>query len=279
MFGINALIRTFDAIFRNRLAAFRICGFWFPFYVLVSNPWLLWEVTEGTAPYISRPMPQIVEDYYGWFFALGFVLLIVSFVGIAIVAVGWHRFVLRGETPKSVLIWPKGWPIKRYFWTVVLLVLLGIPLFFLLHFRDFTSPEIALAADDGFSSYWGTVKTFLVWLLPSIFLGLVLPAIALGVKSTFSFSLSLTKQHFFSLLLLVIVLALIFPLPSVLIGEFIGPVTHIGEGATGWLAFFLSMISSWVIILLEIGVLSEIYRSYRLPLAIGDQRSSLHLET
>jgi hypothetical protein len=269
MLGLKALAESFGMIVRNPLALFRVSAFWFPVYLMSHLCWIYWDYAALGMSDPDGAKPGIFSQWSPVFIVLATAITVLSFIGIAIVAIAWHRFFLKGEVPSSLLIWPKGWAVKRYFWTMVLLVLFSLPFLFVFMFFYMGSFDGIESTNTNLYGFWGMFIPSVIFYMVVSFFGLVFPAIALGVRLRLSASVELMSQHLGTVLVLIFVLATMNSISIVLSEEFVDP----GLGLFRWLSFLASESVFWFFVLVEVGVLSSLYRQLGLPLSIGEQAS------
>lgn len=181
-------------------------------------------------------------------------LLIVGpavWVGGTIVAIGWHRFVLREDTFGKMLIYQNGWPVGSYILALlrlsVILVMCLIPLALVFVF-------IPSFADTGLSFVFNTAIAFAVtWLFLRI--GLVFPAMAVGERLGFRGSFNMTRPLARDLLVTSGLLILLQTLPEIL------NMIAVATEAISLLVLLLpiSLFFSWVNLFLSIGILTVLY--------------------
>ena len=220
---------------------------------------MIWPQLLDPFAHTPRTLPPVLQNASLAVIPYALIALLASLVGTVITAIGWHRFVVKDAREPRWLIGGRNWPLNRYFWTSLLLILIGlIPLAI-----GSVTPIGRLIGDADTGSSWTqflslTASAYCL-LLPVHFLGLVLPGIAIGQRISIAQSLKQTLPHTLSILVLTGLVALAFSIPDSLITTYLGPTTHVGLGIAGWGAVLLYAVISWLALVLTVGVLSELF--------------------
>lgn len=197
-------------------------------------------------------------------------MVFVGATGAAFIAIAWHRFLVLRETLEKVLVWPKDWPVRRYFLTG--LVLFIIPMFIVVvvvMWATFSSLQngTTVAQQYGFAAFWQTFGSnlaiyhvFLVW-------GLKLPAIAVEKSThykpissfTFGDSLHYTSRSFPQIVILAVLLSFVMTLIEALQISVFGAslITDVKTALGG----LISSLLSYVLMFFTVGLLSELYKA------------------
>ena len=244
------ICRAFADIFRNFSAALRIS---LPWYLLICILPLVWS-------HFMRGHPEIT--YAGrlpFLIALGALLFV--FLP-SVLAIGWHRFVLREEGPRAVLTFDSDWPIWRFVlnyliavigWVVLFLVGVGI-------WDAITEFLFGPNHPDGFVSLLGAVFGASVAWYGLLRVGLKLPAVAVYDQHT-SFLASWKETRSIRLALVVVAIAMgaLQFLPTGLFVHLLGEKANEGMGRFGLLGFLPHAIHFWLCLMLGISMLTTLY--------------------
>ncbi|MCZ4272379.1 hypothetical protein [Maritalea porphyrae] len=269
MLSIEIIKRSFFATINNFDTIYKISAFWVPLMVIAGLPLITAGSTNDV--YTGAAMPWIMSQSWPIWLPLGALMIFVTIVGAAIVAIAWHRFLVLGEVPKKVIVWPEGWPVQRYFWTGVVLFIVPMILAILVStWAVVSSAEngaIPTQPQTGFDVFWPTFAGNFVIYLVFLFWGLKLPAIALEKPthhkplSSFKFrdSFHYTRQHFVQILILALafsfILTLINSLQAVIFGASLITDLKTALGA------ILSTLLSYLLMFFTVGLLSELYKA------------------
>jgi hypothetical protein len=265
MLAVRVFKRSVLALVENLYDLFYISAFWVPAMIISSLPFTLASAT--TDPLTDQPMPWIFSQ--AWYISVpGTIIpLIILILGSAITAIAWHMLLILGERPERVLVWPKYWEIKRYFFNGLALFL--IPFVAMIGFAIFIATQQVAAGDEifqetGFAIFWETLIFnflilffFLVW-------GLKLPAIATGSqaphggKFKFGDSWALVKPRFIEVFLLVVLMAVASALFTS-IQTTIFPENLIVDLGT-FVAQQISGFLGYLFVFITVGALSELYK-------------------
>ncbi|MEM8704091.1 MAG: hypothetical protein AAGF82_19885, partial [Pseudomonadota bacterium] len=217
---------------------------------------------------------QIGGFWYGLFFSLilvrqflddpftatlvGITTLIVMVCGLSLIAIGWHRFVLRQEAPRSFVGMDRTWPFFPFLWTLFKLALAVIlPLFAV------SIPLFMMASQGGSVGSVGSVgKELFIFLTGSLAiwlilrLGLVLPATAIGEKLTLRESFALTRPVAIPLVVTTVLMMLLQSIPQLILT----PTMLLDETSILRTVILLSLLPvgtvvGWLSVLVLIGVL------------------------
>jgi len=268
MLSVEIIKRSFLGTINNLDVIFRITAFWAPVTFVVMLPLIV--AGEGTDPYTTLPVPwMMTQDWYVGFLC-AFVIAFVAAAGAAIVAIAWHRFLVLGEKPTKIVVWPKDWLLRRYFVSGLVLFIIPMTLILVVTlWAVFRNPaEIAAAQPQiGFSAFWQTLGSnfaiyfvFLIW-------GLKLPAIALAKPkhfeplSTFTFgdSFYYTSKHFIQIVVLAVAFSFILTLVNSLQFSIFG--ANLISDFTSAIGGVLSSLLSYVLMVFTVGLLSELYKA------------------
>ena len=177
------------------------------------------------------------------------------------IAIAWHRFILKDE--HSTILIPRfyGKNMLSYFWVVVLIFLIlcipiiGIIIIFVylgLDFAIFFNQDLENPLEiwiyPGFLGLYATISIFYYAFL--LRWGACFPAIAIGSKLGLKLSWQATKGHNWSFLGLSVFLSIITGLIYVI-------VPFVFQGSV--LSLIWSILSGWIIMMLNISVLTTIY--------------------
>lgn len=178
--------------------AFQLSWFWLALYVGVD--FAFWAA--GGHTYLISMVILEQHAFFDtgvsprWLFLTTlypFVSITVSAIGFPIIAIGWHRFVLRDKTPSRFYEFHWSWPIGRYIWNsikiAIAISIALIPMLFLVAYPLFTMIDPSILADKA----PGFVKVFLyettLFLIFGVYItwlflrmGIILPALAVGKR-------------------------------------------------------------------------------------------------
>lgn len=165
------------------------------------------------------------------------VVLLLSLVFSAWIAVGWHRFILLGEYPNSwipVFQWSN---IMAYAWRIIFLVVgilfSAVPLVLLVSLYT-ASPSVLISI----------LLPFFVFLLGLLIyrFGLILPAIAIGNPLSFRESWQLTRGITGAILIVIILSSILNRVTTAIRDEMSAhPLFYVWNFASGWVETMLTI--------------------------------------
>lgn len=222
--GYEIFKRSLLQVLVNWKTVLQLIWFWIPLLIiLLWAQGLLFDVTQlsgetAVDAHSASIPPSFVSFFTGWLLSMVIVL-----VGSMSIAIGWHRFILRGNTGA---LWGAFQPFqvfKSYFWCslkvfAIMLVLgmLGSTAFYIM----FSLIGELVTLDTG----QAVVLLALIFgiLIPALFywalmqIGLILPAAAVGQKMTLAESIGATKPMGKSLVTTAVLVALFHFLSALL---------------------------------------------------------------
>lgn len=247
---------------RNHIrVAFQLSWFWISVYLGVLGLLMWFEAQSPQDP--LNPSPPSIQIVIA-----GIIFIIVMFIGFSVIAIGWHRFVLREEMPDSVYVLRPKWPIGRYFWNSIkvtfAVLIFMIPLFVILFsMLGVSALTNVTAITPGFSKIFlvtvaiqFTLGVFGTWLF--LRMGTVLPALAVGERMTLRASFQLTKPISGPLIttaFCVVLLQFIPILIQLLMVLITGPETMLFTG----MVLVASVVFSFISFFVGFGILTVIY--------------------
>ena len=265
MLGWKIFIQAVNQIYSNFGMAIRLSAvIWvgiFAINILLAylftgrfpNEGLTMEITSSNSsadPYSSNYDPSTPVFIWAWNKIIAILSMIVVYsVGIASIAVSWHRFILLDETSSSMV--PKwNWSgTKRYIIVSLKIALMIFVVSFLFGF------VISFLASAGVlkSIYVAFFAGFLAAMIISYLwlrVGLALPSAALGVDHTIGNSWDLTqsiKGSIWVLLVILLVLGYVF-----------------GDGLRMIIVnktalFIIGFFTEWIVLMVGVGVLTVLY--------------------
>ena len=201
--GFKIFILCLRQVLNNWKMAFRLSWFWilamvFAYVVIFSFSFYLATVL-GSSGRLQVPF---------WLLMIVVPLIAVpAMISGTVVAIGWHRFVLREEIPDSFYVLHRGWPLGRYIWNslkiglIISLLAIAILYVFSLLAPEFMVPGwgMKLSAVRRMSVaqlvislviFQPIIGIVFVWVF--LRMGLVFPAIAVGKKLSLRDSFRLT---------------------------------------------------------------------------------------
>lgn len=184
---------------RNNIGvAFQLCWFWALVYIAIVVVFVFTSFL--TSPDLAKPTAPPIA-----MIPFVIIIVVVTFVSFSTIAIGWHRLVLREETPNSFYVLRPEWPIGSYFWNTIkitfAILIMMIPILFIILYPLSTviNPWGVVDNNSGFSKVFlfqiaiqlifGVVGT---WLFLRI--GTVLPALAVKKRMTLRESFQLTSS-------------------------------------------------------------------------------------
>ena len=224
--------------------AARISVFWFP---VIFFPGLILGFLSGTPEAGEVDVDAAVNRLL-----VLLVLIPLSLFGSTIMAIAWHRYVLREELPYTIFVYRSDWKIGRYIINIFkiggLCILLALPLF-MIALGIFGTNAIALMFP---------IAMAIIWLF--LRLGLVLPAIALGDPLTLRESFALTAPLAGSLVLTSFLFTLFQVVPDI-VNLLLTQATGDGSSSAGKVLFFTiwSLVFAWLNLFVGSGVLTVLY--------------------
>lgn len=239
--GTRIFMLAVNQVWQNRAVALRISAFWYGLVFILSL------VGEGLG-----------DELIG--ILVSFLLVVVMFYGLSMIAIGWHRFVLWEDEPQGLLVFEQVWPVWRYvratlkLFLVILLVLLLPMILTALLFAG--APESAASI-----ALWLSMPLlgyFVIWLF--LRMGLILPAIAVETQMTLKESFALTRpiaDTLFVPTLLILLMQLVpslLALPALLLDGW--PVL---SAALLFAVLPLSLVVGWINTMVGIGLLTVLY--------------------
>ncbi|WP_417250113.1 hypothetical protein [Celeribacter sp.] len=162
------------------------------------------------------------------------------------VAVAWHRFVLLGEAPRTVVPAFRVKPILAYLgWSILIVFVLSLVF------------SVALAVLSPFYAMLSQVVAVSVWQLAlSVVLSYaffrvspVLPAVAVGNSASLRLAWKRTKplaSDIWGVAVVFTLISVIIPLPAILLG-------------TGLIGVIYTLVSGWVMLMVGVSLLTTIY--------------------
>ncbi len=235
--GTRIFMLSLNQVWLNRAAAFRVSLFWYGLTIVTSQA-IAFAGTPTNAP------------------VLGLVVVLVSIFALSMMAIGWHRFVLREELPQSFVGVDQSWPISSYVWT---LLKLGLVLVLLLMALSIPFSAMLGAGGSGtfvlFALLAGSLGTWLI-----LRLGLVLPASAVGEQLTLRESFALTRPVAGPLVVTTFIMVLLQSIPNVLSA----PALLFDDTSALRSVFVLALLPvniviGWINAMVAIGVLTVLY--------------------
>jgi len=236
--GFRVFVLCLQQLRNNWQTALRISWFW----------WLL--LTAGG--FAMRSFAQRPDDANAGSVALiVLVTALVALIGGTIIAIAWHRFVLREDTFGNMLIFQNGWPVGTYIWALIRLALilfvLLVPLVFVFALNPglmASGPSLLISVAMGIVFTWVFLRV-----------GLVFPAIAVGKTLKIRESFQMTRPFATELLITSGLLVAIQTFPGIL------QLLAVAAGAESLSVILIpiNLLFSWVNLFLGIGVLTVMY--------------------
>lgn len=235
--GVRIFMLSLRQVWLNRSVAIRISLFWYGLIIAMSLV-IAFAGSPVTAP------------------VLGLMFLLVTVFALSMVAIGWHRYVLREEEPRGLVSIDRSWPVSSYIWT-----LLKLALVILLPLIALSIPFAAAAGGSGggamglFAFLAGGIATWLI-----LRMGLVLPAIAVGDQLTLRDSFALTRPVAVPLLVTTALMILMQSIPNLLSApaNLLDHTSHLRYALL--LALLpVNFIIGWINAMVGVGVLTVLY--------------------
>ncbi len=265
--GYRIFVLCLRQVLNNWIMAVRLSWFWILVAFLVGTARAVFKsyLNEGVEA------GQAGQDMPGVFLFVTILGLMIVVAGMISIAIGWHRYVLRGEIPESFYVLRLEWPLRKYFWGVVkiivILIATAIPLIIVLSYLVpffsmlSTAPAVGEKANFTGFSLRGLVVSFilntsLIWVL--LRFGTILPAMAVGKKLSLWGSFQLTGKIAGPLFITAISVVLFQSIPAIfnlLLTSIGGPETLL----IAWLIVLVTLVFSWFSFFISFGVLTVIY--------------------
>lgn len=270
MLSVEIIKRSFFAITNNLGVVWRIIGFWVPLLVVASIP-LLFTVELNDQATGTEIMVPILFTQNWVLIVIGMVAIFVSSIaGAGIMAIAWHRFLIADEKPAGIVIMPKGWRWGKYFWIGILIYLITMPIIILLSF--FGVYEMVANNPNAFAkNIWVQFFMNLIVLIPTTFLGLALPAVAMQKPLKLGDSLKITRAHAAQLLLLTILVSGAYAIYNWFLAVVFGVPEFTNFEIVTVFKYVISTLAGWLVGLFGIGLLSELYKAI---VPVGDEMQS-----
>ncbi len=256
--GFKIFIRCIKQVYQNWNVAFRLSWFW----VLTFGGLFYWQ---------SITVPQFaphVESISATSFIIQTVLaFIIGIVRTTSVAVGWHRYILRGKMPSRFHVIKRNWPNLAYFLMgfqisiILLIVFIPISLFLV----PIITPNI-IEVSHGFdiipssqlSLYLITIILNIIFVWLFLRLRLALPAIAVGEDIRLGSSFNITRPVKYHLMVTAALIIFLMSFPNLMLYV---AVNHFSLSLTfnniGLILFF--GIFNWFSFFVGVGVLTVTY--------------------
>lgn len=236
--GIRVFMLCLQQLRNNWQTALRISWFW----------WLLmtacWYAVQSA---VRRP----IDSNEGTVLLIGLITMGVILIGWTMIAIAWHRYVLREDTFGIMLIFENGWPVGIYIWALLKLIAILTALIVLVAFVIALNPSL-MASGPGLLLSVAIVIVF-TWVILRV--GLVFPAIAVGETLTIRESFQKTKPFATELLITSGLLVAIQIFPGIL--QLLA--ASAGAENLSIILIPLNLLFSWVNLFLGIGVLTVLY--------------------
>jgi len=250
MNGITIFSHSFRQVLGNLNMAIRISGgFWLLLIcVIVAYMFVISLTNSGFLAVI-----------------LGAGAVVFAVWGVSLIAVVWHRYILKEELPSGFIPRREGLNIWPYFWSgigialivgVAMLVLYFVASFFIETdriFAAFDQRNASLALFDLGLLFSVSLFSSLIYLR----LALILPAVALGESFTLGDSWSETKGHNFAIIVIALLLTVLSSGVSMLFN-----VAMLALASSPFLLFAISLLNlafQWFYFMLNISILSTLY--------------------
>lgn len=228
MMGYRIFVLCLKQLLVNWKIALRLSWFW---ALVIVSVWVVAFTVLFNS--FENGGDKQISKLSGFLFALSWFGLFFTFtVGPASIAIGWHRYVLRGEIPRSPYVLPSPKTFWPYFWRglkIGLKVFIAlIPLFAIMVFiTSFVMSSVLQGSDpmqisssvpDSFfiASMIGNllIMTFVSWL--TMRLGLGLPGTAIGQDIRSSESWKMTSPISGALFIAAFLVSALLAIPMVL---------------------------------------------------------------
>ncbi|MCY6383477.1 hypothetical protein [Hoeflea prorocentri] len=211
--------------------------------------------SEGVQPHAGPPVFLTL--------LLSIATMVVFLLGGAVIAIGWHRFVLLDEEPQNFFVLRRQWSIGTYVIRGLLIMLILAAVFLpllLILVLVFGSVIFGSVTNEGGSSnslfvmaaFLLLVNVAATWVILRI--GLVLPTIAVDKRISFGESIRLTR-HVAGPLLVTAVCIVVFNF----IPTFLFEIVSTQSTALEIVRMAFTTAFSWISFLVSIGILTVVY--------------------
>lgn len=250
MNGITIFMHSFRQVLGNLAMAARISGGLWIILIIAA-------VAYGVIVALSGSV----------FFAImfGIAMLIALIWGVSLIAVLWHRFILREERPSGFIPSAKGLPVWPYFWygfgiAIIVFILLFVILLIAGLFmepgavlRAFDQQNVSMELSDiGLRAVISILATALY-----LRLALVLPSVALEEKVTIGESWGETKPFLGAIVMVAILLTVFNGVVMVIFGLVMS--SFAPDGAASVVISLLLVLFQWFYFMLNISILSTLF--------------------
>jgi len=251
MQGWNIFIHSVRMVFGNLGPAVRISGLLYLAYMLVNGYFLLNfsdDLMKLQNLMASGQMPQILPNGLISIMTLNFVVSLLTSLWIAVL---WHRFVLLGQIPETIIPPFYAGAVLTYLGKTIqlslLLAVIGVAIGMLLGFA--IGPLLGPLAGMAIPL---TLLGVLLYL--SYRLGLIFPAVALSETMTFKSSWEKTKAAsgaIAQLAVIAVIFAILIQIPS-----------NMNPDPTSVINLIYSYVVGWIAMMVGISVLTTLYGIY-----------------
>ncbi|TDQ61696.1 hypothetical protein ATL17_2797 [Maritalea mobilis] len=192
-----------------------------------------------------------------------FIYIALAVLFIAAIYIGWHRFCLLGEEPKSWLYMPPTERTTSYILTSIKLILIAIIVAVVVFGVIFAILSIfSFLLISAYGAIFAAILPFIIQVVIGAYLAgiaLILPASALKRPLTLKQAHASTMANFGTLLVLSIGYTVLSILYSVLLNVF-GLVNTPGPLDLSWIVFLIFVVfTAWFSFIFGIGYISELY--------------------
>lgn len=244
MKGLNILYVAAWRIFTNLGVAFRLSAAWLAIIGVLGA--ISISLSGSSFIYIALAVSFIAAIYIG-----------------SIIAIGWHRFCLLGEEPKSWLYMPPTERTTSYILTSIKLILIAIIVAVVVFGVIFAILSIfSFLLISAYGAIFAAILPFIIQVVIGAYLAgiaLILPASALKRPLTLKQAHASTMANFGTLLVLSIGYTVLSILYSVLLNVF-GFVNTPGPLDLSWIVFLIFVVfTAWFSFIFGIGYISELY--------------------
>lgn len=192
------------------------------------------------------------------------IILVFAIPTLGIIAIGWHRYILREERPNSFYVLRREWPLGGYIWNTVKIIFAILIMMFLIFFIVLyvILPLVYPTIFTEFSpnSIQFTLRiifgVFAAWLF--LRLGTVLPALAVNEKMTLRGSFQLTSPISGQLLIAAFWITLLQLTPSLVQIVLVATIGPASIAVTG-VSIAVSIIFGFINVFVGLGILAVIY--------------------
>ena len=207
-------------------------------------------------------------------FLIFLVVFIILLLNVTSIAIGWHRYVLREESPPQFHVINTKWPLGSYIWKSIKIALLFMLIFIpIMLIASPFLPSVLLQVSNQSSNLTSTLLTFMAISLPiNIFalwvllrIGLVLPASAVGNQISIKEAFRTTSGYAGQLAITATLLALLYSIPGlfqILFLEIPNPqnISEFNQFQTGNLIFsIVTLAFNWFTFFVSVGILTVLY--------------------